>query len=104
MSDQPSEQANRRGYCRKAIALWLSQLSRLIHDGEVDAFDLRWSHDADLTKPLGRVVFDPQYIQAPLPEQAPKRTPIPVEDLSEQLRDLKPCDDPDCPNCKPEKS
>jgi hypothetical protein len=74
------EPAERRDYCRKAVAGYMRVIASMIETGSIDAFDLAWSHDAELLKPLGRLVFDPQYITTPLPAPpAPEPSPEAVE-------------------------
>lgn len=105
--------AEKRAYCRKAIALYLVEIADQIDKGAIDAFDLQWDHQAEILRPIGSVVFDATFVRTTLPhEVAPPEPPkpktinlsavrekIPVEDLSSNIRDLKPCTDPECPNC-----
>ncbi len=99
--------AQKRAFCRKAVAIWLREFADKIDSGEVDAFQLAWSHDAEEIRPRGSLMSDAAFVKATLPHEqtrpAPRlseiRAPIPVEDLSENIRDLKPCEDSDCPNC-----
>lgn len=123
-TDPAPTQAQVRQFCRKAVSLWLVQLAAKIDSGEVDGFDLKWAHEAETPRPIGRVIQDAQFVAGPSPdrveparvvEPAPRipspptvagplsavRSAIPVEDISAQIRDgLRGCDDPDCPNCK----
>lgn len=101
--------AQRAAYCRKAVAIWLREFADRVDSGEVDAFDLKWSNNADMFRPSGQILADASFVKAKLPGEAEKvasprlseiRAKIPVEDLSENLRDLKPCNDPNCPNCR----
>jgi hypothetical protein len=113
-----------KAYCREAITIWLREFANRIETGEVDAFDLKWSHDAGLVRPLGAVQSDPAYMPATLPNQNKPKTPEPqaevastpetarqirlseirgpimVEDMTQALAGLKKCEDPNCPNCK----
>lgn len=112
-TDQPEPtQAQKRAYCRQAVALYLRELADMIASGAVDGFALQWDTEAETLKPMGRVAFDAMYLNTTLPHHQAQaqarsrsvnlsavRAPIPVEDLSENLKDLKPCEDSECPNC-----
>jgi hypothetical protein len=62
---------DRSDYCRKAVAGYMRVIATMIEAGSIDAFDLAWSHDANLLKPIGRLVFDPQFLTTPLPASPP---------------------------------
>lgn len=116
MTDEEIQAA--RNYCRKAAALYLQDLAEMIENGAVDGFEIAWSHTALKTTPVGSVLFDAEYLSTrkpepiavvvvPKPEQeataqtlASESAPISVEDISEEMSDLKPCEHPDCPNCQ----
>jgi hypothetical protein len=108
-----------RAHCRKSVALYLIDLAKLIEHGAVDGFEIGWNHTVLKLTPNGSILFDAEYLSTTKPEPesvvvvprpapettvaqdlASERSPISVEDLSEEISDLKPCADPECTNCK----
>lgn len=101
----------RRKYCRHAVALYLQTLAGLVNSGAVDGFDLQWTTEAEMPKPVGKVIFDSVFINTPLPEETKKpepdqsalnkafTKPIDLDDRSAILQNARACDDPDCKAC-----
>lgn len=105
-NNQPAQNTGQnRAFCRASVALYLKAIADQIAAGAIDAFDLQWAHDAEIPKPLGKLVFDAQYITTPTPDSRPRKlsefqSAIPVDDQTEALKNAKACEDPDCDNCK----
>lgn len=116
----------RRKYCRHAVALYLQTLAGLVNSGAVDGFDLQWTTEAEMPKPVGKVIFDSVFINTPVPEEKKqelkpepesgenvsqeiidamnktlrdRREAINIDDRSAILQNARACDDPDCKAC-----
>ncbi len=89
---------------------YLRSIAGMIERGQILAFDLSWS--TTIRKPLGKHVFDAEYLIAPVEskflkeaiqmqkqEEAQQAKGISFEDVTEQLQDHEPCPDDEKDDC-----